>query len=50
VLLHRVDDFSEQQPYRFEESHPYLQELRNAWSTGLNQLFSSLPDVSIEAT
>lgn len=48
VLLQPLDDFSIHQPYRFEEHHPYLQELRNAWSSGLNRLFASLPDVDIE--
>jgi putative proteasome-type protease len=48
VLLHHTDDFQLQEPYRFEESHPYLQQLRQAWSSGLNQLFSSLPDIDIE--
>lgn len=48
VMLHRTDDFSTHEPFRFEEQHPYLQELRNAWSSGLNQLFGSLPDINIE--
>ncbi len=48
VLLHHRDDFQLQEPYRFEESHPYLQQLRQAWSSGLNQLFASLPDIGIE--
>jgi putative proteasome-type protease len=48
LLLHRTGDFSSHEPYRFEEQHPYLQLLRNAWSSGLNQLFGSLPDINIE--
>lgn len=48
VLLHRSNDFSAHEPYRFEENHPYLQELRNAWSSGLNQLFANLPDINTE--
>jgi len=50
VLLHHKDDFSAHEPYRFEEHHPYLLQLRNAWSTGLNQLFTSLPDINTETT
>jgi putative proteasome-type protease len=49
VLLHHNNDFTLQEPYRFEEQHPYLQQLRNAWSSGLNQLFSSLPDIDTES-
>jgi putative proteasome-type protease len=48
VFLHRTDDFYIHEPYRFDEQHPYLQQLRNAWSSGLNQLFGSLPDINIE--
>lgn len=48
VLLHRTDDFTLHEPFRFEESHPYLQQLRSGWSAGLNQVFSSMPDVDIE--
>lgn len=48
LLIHRKDDFSIHEPYRFEEQHPYLKELRNGWSSGLNQLFSSLPDIETE--
>ena len=48
VLLHRTNDFIAHEPYRFEEQHPYLTELRNAWSGGLNRLFASLPDIDIE--
>lgn len=50
VLLHHADHFTTSEPYRFEEQHPYLLQLRNAWSSGLNQLFSSLPDVDIEGS
>jgi putative proteasome-type protease len=48
VMLHRNNDFALHEPYRFDEQHPYLQTLRNAWGVGLNQLFSSLPELSIE--
>ncbi|HQQ75516.1 MAG TPA: proteasome-type protease [Pseudomonadales bacterium] len=48
VLLHRTNDFSAHEPYRFEENHPYLQQLRSAWSSGLNQLFGNLPDINTE--
>ncbi len=48
VLLHRSEDFSPHEPYRFEENHPYLQQLRSAWSTGLNELFGNLPEIDIE--
>ncbi len=49
LLLHRSDDYSFHEPYRFEEHDPYLQQLSKAWSRGLNQLFSSLPDINIES-
>jgi len=48
VFLHRCNDFSKHEPYRFDERHPYLQELRNSWATGLNQLFISLPEIDTE--
>lgn len=48
IFLHRNDEFVAREPYRFDEQHEYLRELRNAWSVGLNRLFSSLPDIDIE--
>jgi len=48
VYLHRTGDFAIHEPFRFEEQHPYLQQLRNAWSGGLNALFTSLPEIDIE--
>jgi len=48
VLLHRNNDYAAREPYRFDEYHHYLQELRSAWATGLNQLFGSLPEINIE--
>jgi putative proteasome-type protease len=49
LLVHRKDDFGLHEPYRFGGEHPYLKDLRNAWSAGLHQLFDSLPDIDIEA-
>ena len=49
LLVHRTDDFGLHEPYRFGGEHPYLKDLRNAWSAGLHQLFDSLPDIDIEA-
>ena len=49
LLVHRSGDFGPHEPYRFGGEHPYLRELRNAWSAGLHQLFDSLPDIDIEA-
>lgn len=48
VLLHRIDDYAAHEPYRFEEQHTYLQQTRQAWSAGLNQLFAGIPDIDIE--
>jgi len=48
VLLHRNNDFTAREPYRFDEYHPYLQQLRTACGVGLNQLFGSLPEINIE--
>jgi putative proteasome-type protease len=48
VVLHRSNDFSSHEPYRFDENHPYLKELRKAWAVGLNQLFISLPEIDTE--
>lgn len=48
VVLHRTNDYLCHEPYRFDENHPYLKELRNAWAVGLNQLFTSLPEINTE--
>jgi putative proteasome-type protease len=48
VYFHRTGDFSIREPYSLAEQHPYLLQLRNAWSTGLHSLFSSLPEIDIE--
>lgn len=49
VLLHRNNVFAAREPYRFDEHHSYLQQLRSAWGIGLNQLFGSLPEINMES-
>ena len=49
LFVHRTDDFHAHEPFRFDGEHPYLRELRGAWSAGLRQLFESLPDIDIES-
>jgi len=49
LLVHRRDDFLAHEPYRFDGEHPYLRELRSAWSAGLRALFVSLPEIDVES-
>jgi putative proteasome-type protease len=47
LLVYRRDDFSPGEHYDINDSHPGFQQLREAWSTGLRQTFSNLPDIPL---
>ncbi|PKM22013.1 MAG: peptidase [Gammaproteobacteria bacterium HGW-Gammaproteobacteria-14] len=45
LLLYRRDSLNPTEYFDINESHPGFQQLREAWSMGLRQTFSNLPDI-----